>query len=70
MNSHHGHSIHVLVDAKQDPSTGNLKELLKTAVVHYHPDKQPKGDSEAEKKWAVLAEQICKYLSAHYQSFK
>jgi len=39
--------------------------LLK-AVLHYHPDKQ----SQYDRKWALLCEEITKWLNVAYQKFK
>lgn len=45
-----------------------MKAVLKKAVVHYHPDR-----SEPEvngMKWKVFCEEVCKLLTARYESFK
>ena len=46
----------------------DMKTLLRNAVIHYHPDKV---DAEKHgKAWKVLCEEISKYLSCKYESFK
>lgn len=42
------------------------KELLRAAVVAYHPDKQ----AGQPVKWCVLCEEITKALNAKYECFK
>ncbi|WIA12678.1 hypothetical protein OEZ85_006319 [Tetradesmus obliquus] len=44
------------------------KELLKRAILAYHPDKQ--GASGVELSWKVLAEEITKQLTDKYEYFK
>ena len=45
----------------------DLTKTLQSAVVHYHPDKHPKGGDPVA---AALANFICKRLTAAYQRFK
>lgn len=47
----------------------NGKELLRKAIVAYHPDKQ-QASSSALSKWQVLAEEITKQLTKKYECFK
>jgi hypothetical protein len=42
------------------------KEILRTAILHYHPDKQ--GGHPF--KWKVLCEEITKMLNRKYECFK
>jgi len=49
-----------------DLAEGKKKEVLRKAVVHYHPDRNGKhGDI-----WRVLSEEITKLLNAHYNHCK
>jgi hypothetical protein len=45
----------------------DLTKTLQSAVVHYHPDKHPKGGDPVA---AAVANFICKRLTAAYQRFK
>lgn len=49
-----------------DPS--DLKKVLQKAVVHYHPDRV--DVEKFGKKRKVLCEEITKYLTRRYESFK
>ena len=46
----------------------DMKALLRNAVIHYHPDKVD-VDKDG-KAWKVLCEEISKYLSSKYETFK
>jgi hypothetical protein len=46
----------------------DLKKLLQKAVVHYHPDRI--DVEKFGKKRKVLGEEITKYLTRRYESFK
>ncbi|PNW71501.1 hypothetical protein CHLRE_16g656900v5 [Chlamydomonas reinhardtii] len=43
-----------------------LKDALRKAIVLYHPDRH----ASKPKRWQVLVQEITKYLSGRYQSFK
>ena len=43
-------------------NSSNIEQLLRQAIVHYHPDKQ----SAHAVRWQVLANEITKVLSAAY----
>ena len=45
-----------------------LKKALRDALVHYHPDKNSADKYGME--WFVLSEEICKYISVHYECQK
>jgi len=49
----------------ETPSANNLKNLLRKAVCHYHPDKHV-NDLE----WQFLCQEIVKRLNTHYTLFK
>jgi hypothetical protein len=53
-------------DAVFDADHG--KELLRKAILAYHPDKQ--GSSGVAFSWQVLAEEITKQLTRKYECFK
>jgi hypothetical protein len=44
------------------------KELLRRAILAYHPDKQ--GAAGVDFSWQVLAEKITKQLTRKYECFK
>lgn len=44
-----------------------MKDQLKQALVHYHPDKAAR---ENDPKWRVLVAEISKYISNAYNEFK
>jgi hypothetical protein len=52
----------------EKPNADNAKNLLKQAILHYHPDKQ--WASQLEPKWCVLCEEIVKELNNKYYCFK
>lgn len=60
--------VHATVNApgQQSAHTMPAQELLKTALTHYHPDKQQGED----RKWRLLSAEICKRLSSAYQGLK
>jgi len=45
------------------------KKLLQKLITHWHPDKVSK-DSEEDKKWYIVCEEITKKLTAKYTEFK
>ncbi|XP_013390038.1 uncharacterized protein LOC106158541 [Lingula anatina] len=44
----------------------SIKKVLLKAIQHYHPDRQ----KEHGEQWVVLCEEITKYLTAKYETFK
>ena len=59
-------TVHKQVSAT--PEVAEMKKLYQKGVVHYHPDKV---DVEKHgKKWKVLSEEITKFLTSHYESYK
>jgi len=58
---------HKLNDEDLD-KRANIKQALKKALQHFHPDKQDK--EQHGKKWTVLCEEITKLLNGRYDSFK
>ena len=44
----------------------NVKQSLKKAILHYHPDKNEVHGED----WKVLCDEICKHLSRKYETFK
>lgn len=45
----------------------SMKQQLKKALTHYHPDTAAK---EGDEKWRVLCQEIYKYVGAAYETFK
>ena len=55
-------------DVESDTYWNDMKALLRNAIIHYHPDKidiEKHGNA-----WKVLCEEISKYLSSKYETFK
>jgi hypothetical protein len=49
------------------PDTGpnaNMQSSLRKSITHYHPDKQ--DEAKHGRTWKVLAEEICKRITAKY----
>ena len=44
------------------------KKLLQKLIIHWHPDKVSK-ESEEDKKWYIVCEEITKKLTAKYSEF-
>ena len=44
-------------------------KLLQKLITHWHPDKVSK-ESQEDKKWYIVCEEITKKLTAKYEQFK
>ncbi|KAK7476449.1 hypothetical protein BaRGS_00032284 [Batillaria attramentaria] len=60
--------LHKLGEVPSAPDMNQVKKLYQKAVTHYHPDKVT--EEEHGKQWKVLTEEITKFLTRTYESFK
>lgn len=59
---------HKLNESLLTGESRNIKKALRESLLHYHPDRLKVKD--LGKKWVVLCEEITKYLTLKYESYK